>query len=414
MTDTDYPRLRENIIVEQLPPQEDGQPLFMIRDSLIFKDKRLVVQPAGLFILQMLSGENSVVDIQAELTRLSGNQIFPSEPIRELVQVLDENLLLDNDRFRSEFERTMREFREAPVRKSTCMGGSFSADPEELRTQIRSYFEAGDGPGMPDGKETEKPVKAVISPHIDYPRGGPCYAHVYKELAEAPPVDLFIILGTGHDGPRGNFVFSRKDFETPLGVVKTDADFIDRLEEKLGLDLCEEEIIHRDEHSVELQLVFIQLAYPEECPQIVPVLCGGLHEQLMNGTLPSEDPELQRVLTALMETIAETPKRICVMASADLSHMGPHFGDDVPVSEEFLEGIEADDRAMLDVVQSRNADDFFKHVMKDKNRRRVCGLASIYTALSVTQAEEAELLSYGQTTQPTGDLAVTFCGMTFR
>jgi AmmeMemoRadiSam system protein B len=102
------------------------------------------------------------------------------------------------------------------------------------------------------------------------------------------------------------------------------------------------------------------------------------------------------------------------VASADLSHAGPQFGDNEPVTEEFLARIEASDRAALEVALTRNADDLFHQVQKGQNRTRICGLAAIYTMLSVTDAREAELLNYGQTTQPTGNLVVSFCSMVFR
>lgn len=405
----DKPKLR---YIEAIPIEEDGERRILIRDPQNMTDKMLALAPEAFMIVAMFDGENSIVDVQAEIAKRFG-QIVPRETIESMLEVLDENLLLESDRFRTHQKKMFEEFRSLAVREPTCAGGAYAADPVELRQEIESYFDTQDGPGSHNGEAT-KPVKALISPHIDYVRGGHCYAHVYQKLNHAPPVDVFIILGTGHAGPRGHYVFTKKDFETPLGVVETDREFIQALEEKIGNDLCEEEFIHKGEHSVELQLTFIQLTYEEtQCPKIVPILCGGFHEAIKDGKVPAEVPEVKRFLDALKETIAESEKRVCVLASADLAHVGPRFGDEKPVDGNFLRWLESEDLEMLEVVQDLKAEDFFRNVQKDMDRRRVCGLASIYTLLSVTDAEEVELLKYSQAADPSGEQCVTFCGMTF-
>ncbi|MBI2191416.1 MAG: AmmeMemoRadiSam system protein B [Planctomycetes bacterium] len=405
------PKLRP---IEAFPVDDRGQRRIVIRDPRHLTDRILAVSPEAFLIVAMLDGENSVRDIQAEILKRF-QVMIPSEAIEGLVQTLDEHLFLENERFEAHCRQLVQEFRDAPVRRPCCAGGAYSEDPQELRKEIQAYFKTEEGPGLSDGPSAGKPLKALIAPHIDYQRGGPCYAHVYKKVSEAPPIDVFLILGTGHAGPRGHYVFTRKNFETPLGIVETDQDFINRLEARLGADLCEEEFIHKGEHSIELQLVFLQLTYePRPCPKIVPILCGGFHEAMSEGKVPSEIPEVRRFLQALRETIAESPLRVCVLASADLSHVGPRFGDEDQVTENFLEWVQREDLEMIEVVRSLQADEFFRQVQKDNDRRRVCGLASIYTLLSVTDAREVELLKYAQAPDPSGLQAVTFCGVAFR
>jgi AmmeMemoRadiSam system protein B len=411
----EIPKVRDTIIAEPYGQSESGEQVFRVRDHLIFKDPALGVGRLHVVLLQMFDGTRSLTDVQTELTQALGGQLFPRNVLDDFVEALDESLFLDNEHFRTAFDEMMDDLRSSP-RSPICAGGSYADDPAILLEQISSYFDHPDGPGSLDGNKTAKPIKAMVAPHIDYNRGGFSYAHAYRQLKDAPPIDLFIILGTGHAGPRGEFIFSQQDFETPLGIVETDRKFIQDLQAKVEQDLCEEEFLHIDEHSIELQLVFLQETYGvENCPKIVPILCGGFHLQMMEGRVPTDDPQVAAFISALRETIDESDQNICVMASADLSHVGPHFGDqDVDISEEFLSGIGAEDLAMLEVALKRDANEFFRHVQQDQNKRRVCGLASIYTMLSVTDTEEAELLNYGQTDQPTGDLAVTFCSITFR
>jgi AmmeMemoRadiSam system protein B len=409
------PKIRDTILAEPWGQSEDGEPVFRIRDHLIFKGPGLGVGRLHILLLQMFDGTRSVSDVQAELTQALGGQLFPGDVLEDFVEALDECLFLDNENFARAFDEMMSELRSSP-RAPICAGRSYSDEPEILQEQIASYFEHPDGPGLPNGDANGKPIKAIVAPHIDYDRGGFSYAHAYRQLQESPPIDLFIILGTGHDGPRGEFVFSQQDFETPLGIVETDRDFIQRLQARVAQDLCEEEFLHVDEHSIELQLVFLQNTYGvENCPKIVPILCGGFHLAMMEGTVPTDDPPIAAFIDALRETIGESDQSICVMASADLSHVGPHFGDhDVEVSEDYLSEIGSEDLELLEVALKLDANDFFRHILQEKNKRRICGLASIYTMLSVIDPVEAKLLNYGQTNQPTGDLAVTFCSMTFR
>ena len=69
-------------------------------------------------------------------------------------------------------------------------------------------------------------AKAIVAPHIDFHRGGPAYAWAYKPLAESAGADLYIILGTSHCGGQTPYILTLKNFETPLGLVETDRDFV--------------------------------------------------------------------------------------------------------------------------------------------------------------------------------------------
>jgi AmmeMemoRadiSam system protein B len=405
-----HPKLR---FVEAHPITHEGQPQILLRDPQNLTDGFVVISPGGFLVAAMLTGENSVVDIQAEIMRRTG-QLVTSDQISGVIDSLDRSLLLDNERFHEHLRQTVEAFHCAPVREPTCAGRSYEEDPEKLQEQVWSYFEPPEGPGRPEDRITESPIRAIIAPHIDYPRGGTSYAHVYRKLAQSPPIDLFVILGTGHAGPCGDYAFTKKDFRTPLGTVKTDAGFIERIEASLGTSLTEEEFVHRSEHSVELQLVFLQVVcahWPP--PKIVPVLCGGFHEAVQDGRRPTESQNVARFLAALRDTISAYPGRVCVLASADLSHVGPQFGDPRPVSDRRRRQVAAQDQAMLETVQKLDAEAFFQNVQEEKNERNVCGVGAIYTLLHVAGARDAEQVNYGQAADPEGALCVTFCGMIF-
>src|SRR6185436_21181347 len=126
----------------------------------------------------------------------------------------------------------------ATVRQPAHAGTSYPAEIENLEEQLQSFFVAEDGAGLPepDGSGSDRrQVRAVIAPHIDLRRAGPCYSWAYRELASgAADTETIIILGTSHYGTGGLFIVTEKEFETPLGRLETDREFISALRAELG------------------------------------------------------------------------------------------------------------------------------------------------------------------------------------
>ncbi len=122
------------------------------------------------------------------------------------------------------------EFRSLPTRAAAHVGGVYQADPVELVRQLDGFFTAAQGPGLPDARMLASTPKAIVAPHIDFHRGGPAYAWAYKSLAESAGADLYILLGTSHCSGRSPYILTLKDFETPLGLVETDREFVQKLQ----------------------------------------------------------------------------------------------------------------------------------------------------------------------------------------
>jgi len=93
------------------------------------------------------------------------------------------------------------------------------------------FFAHANGSGMPElgGTSSTARLRGILSPHIDFVRGGPTYTWSYRELVEQSDADTFVILGVAHQQSRRRFVLTRKDFETPLGLAKTDATLADAI-----------------------------------------------------------------------------------------------------------------------------------------------------------------------------------------
>ena len=143
-------------------------------------------------------------------------------------------------------------------------------------------------------------LRGVLSPHIDFQRGGPVYTWSYKELVENSQADTFVVLGVAHQYCRRRFALTCKDFETPLGVVPTDRAYVDRIASLAGRDLFDDELAHRTEHSIEFQVVFLQyLLGGRRDFSIVPILVGSFHDLMERGVDPIDDPEVSRFVQAL-------------------------------------------------------------------------------------------------------------------
>jgi len=172
----DYPKLRD---VNAFPTQIQGQQMICIQDLQRVSQRAVFLPPSLFFIVSLFDGNHSILDIQAEYMRKYGELIY-REKIEEIIEQLDAQLLLDSDAFREALKNEKRDFRLALLREAAFAGTSYDADAITLRGQIESYFFPPDGPGKPRMESPSGALKGVIAPHIDFQRGGPCYAFALK------------------------------------------------------------------------------------------------------------------------------------------------------------------------------------------------------------------------------------------
>jgi len=402
------PKLRP---IEAFPFEQDGRRLVVLRDPLRWTDNSVVVSPTLIPILQRFTGNNTVVDIQAEFARATG-QILPGEALNGVIAKLDEALLLDNERFQQYRDLLVREYRESPVRPAAHAGASYPDEPAELAAMLNQHLVAAGGPAgatPPAGQ-----LAGLIAPHIDLRRGGPSFARAYRELRGRNDIELFVILGTGHQPMRHRFGGLRKDFETPFGAAQTDRDALESLAVELPFGFFDDEWAHRSEHSIEFQVVWLQHIFGGNLkPRIAPVLVGSFHEFSQTGESPLGDPQVADFTQALRKLVDARRGKVCVIAGVDLAHIGGRFGDEEMMDEPRRAQLERDDRAMLDAVLARDAEKFHRHIAAEKDARRVCGYPAIYTLLTALQPAAARLLDYAQSHEPETNSVVSFGSAAF-
>jgi AmmeMemoRadiSam system protein B len=379
------------------------------------------ISPVGYFILAHLDGHHSLIDIQEAYSKQFGSLLL-SDDLKKFLDTLDQHYYLANERFESYQAAVVQEFRSLPTRAAAHAGGVYKGDDAGLNAQLTGYFSSPDGPGLPSLKNVAAVPRAIIAPHIDFHRGGPAYAWAYKSLAESEGADLYILLGTSHCGGKNPYILTLKDFDTPLGAVQTDKQFVQNLQQRCPEDLFTDEYLHRGEHSLEFQVVYLkyiarrraEMTGQEEKPfKIVPILVSSFHSLMLSRTFPEKISPVSGFLNALRELAEKDTRRVCFVAGVDLAHVGKQFGDREPITDDFLKWVEAEDRRLVQRLAALDAPGFFHEIAKDQDKRKICGFSPLYSLIHLLNGNQVKHLKYSQAFTPETGSAVTFTSMIF-
>ncbi len=397
-----HPALRPDI--EPVPVNVEGERLIALRDPEELTPETAMVQPGALPVLEYFDGANSVEDIRVNLAQRGAGFIGIDE-IQALADALDRCFLLDNDRYRLELERLTEAFAATTVRPARHAGAAYPEDADGARAFMQEMLDAA-------GAAEPKPLARLVTPHIDLRLGADVHGHAHQRLRAAGRPDVVVILGVCHAHSEARFILCRKDFETPLGTVPHDAAFATALESRLG-KLTHEQLLHKNEHSIEFQALWLAHLWPDDPPAIVPILLGSFQDFVLRRDSPRDDEAVEAFIAALRETIDADKRRVVVLASVDLAHLGPQYGQREGLDQAGEEAMETADRALLRHVEDGDAESFFDGIARDENARNVCGLAPIYVTLRLGGGG-GELVQYGQgRIDPDTGSVVSFAALAF-
>ena len=392
-TDHKLPALRP---IEVVPfRRSDGEVYFALRDPTELAPRGIAISAAGCFVLAHLDGQHSAADIQATF-RAQVGLALPEEEVLQLVQALDGALLLQGERVEHALAERRAVYRLATVRDNRDR----YPGPAALSAAIQKTLAGGVAAPV-------RELNGLIAPHLDYARGAPCYADAYATLAQETPADRFVILGTNHSGESASVVATTKDFQTPLGRVPNDRDFISRLEQEVGSPLSLNEHDHAREHSVELQVHVLQVIMGDSPFTIVPFLCPDVTGPTGTAPLDGIGPDLAHFGDALARIRADSDGRTVVIAGADLSHVGQRFQDAEPTTSEFLEEVARSDRALLTLLEQQADEAFLAQIRASDNRTRICSTGCIYALLRSLPGRALRVLSYHQAVDMQAETHVT-------
>jgi AmmeMemoRadiSam system protein B len=403
----DHPRLRYGL--EILPVEHQGQRMMMLRDRLGYSEAPLLIAPQVANLLMHMNGKNSLRDLQAHYMRVTGELLF-LDHIEEVLKMLDEHLFLENERFIQVAAQEVARFQQDPVRRMHLAGKSYPEEPQVLQHQIETFLNEAECPATsvegPQGRLRK--LLGLAVPHIDIQAGGTCFAHAYKALCRASAPETWVILGTGHEPVDNYFTVTQKDFETPLGLMSCDKEYCGELLERAPRDLRASEYNHRREHSVEFQTVFLSFVQPEA--RIVPILCSFSLEDW------KADQAYIDEVASLMSKLAQQrqDRRVGFLASVDLAHIGPRYGDRFSPHPGTITEHLASDRGLLESLEKCDAAEFIKKIDHEHNYRRICGVAPLYVLSKILEGRaHGELLKHTYTTVDHQNSFVTFASMAF-
>lgn len=404
----EHPRTRR---LEAFPLTHQGREMIGLRDPEGYFPDVAAVSPAAYFIASLCDGRRSLREIQAAYVRRYGD-IITTGQLEAILQQLDDQLILDSPRFRRLKEESDREYMGLPNRPMTLAGLSYSPQPRELAGEIAAMLEAAEGSDSDAG-----PPLGLVAPHIDPGRGARCYGETYSYLARctggAPP-PLVVILGTCHGEMEGAFALTSKNYLSPFGLVRTDAGAAAEVARAAGMDGLGDELSHRREHSIEMQLPFLALVFGGvENFSILPVTCNSFHPFIEAQASPAQDPEVAAFVRALAGLKSALGDGVMFLAAADLAHVGSRFGSLLPADAAILSSVSAKDREMLGHAAAGDAEGFYGFVMREGDGRHVCGLSPIYAMVSALGGAPGRLIHYDYWLDLHEGSAVTFAGMTF-
>ncbi len=249
------------------------------------------------------------------------------------------------------------------VRYPAVAGRFYAGKEQALRKEIESCFNHRLGPGrIPTlGKANKGKIVGAVVPHAGYVYSGPVAAHVYAAIAKEGFPDTFVVIGPNHHGLGAGVAMSEEDFSTPLGVCKVDHE----MAEKLRPFVDDDPYAHSQEHSVEVQLPFLQYFKPDV--SILPL------------TMLFQDYETAKELGSRIAKASEG-KRVIVIASSDFSHY-------VPAQE-----AKRKDGSVIEKILKLDAKEVETAVMS--HDVSMCGYGPVMTMLEAVHGKDAQLLKY--------------------
>ncbi len=279
------------------------------------------------------------------------------------------------------------------VRRPTQAGAFYEADAEALKTQIKNCFlqEFGPKEHLKVNKTGSRKVVGLICPHAGYMFSGNVAAKAYYELAQDGEIDIAVILGPNHTGYGSALALMNEGvWRTPLGDVEIDSAIANHIVQKTRLvDI--DNVAHSFEHSIEVQLPFLQFIYGSEF-KFVPI-CFQMQDL-------SSAVEVGK---ALAEVLAN--KNAVVIASSDMTHYEPQRNASAK-DKTALEAVEAmDEKRFYSIIETQNV--------------TACGygpMATVITAAKELGAKKGKLLCYKTSGDVTGDYSsvVGYAAVCFR
>lgn len=411
----------------------EGKKLTMlgIADAQQISTKMVVTHPGFQTVLPMMDGSRDLDQIVSE-----AGQGLQRPMLEQLVAQLDDAGLIFGPNFESLAQKMRDDFdanetlppgstaQMADLLVNHALGGEASDEQkaelggqkltEQMDVWIDESLKNAETPSL------ESLPAAIIAPHLDYVRGWMNYAHIYGRMRVVDRPDRVVILGTNHFGQSTGICGCDKGFETPLGTCKLDQGFLDTLKNKLGDEQAQQLLAnrfdHENEHSIELHIPWIQHVFGKDDGGEYPKVFAALvHDPTVNNgeSYDGNGLALDPFVDALKAAMSEVGGNTLVVSSADLSHVGPAFGDqqslagDEEPAQQFRSKVAQHDQEMLKLVAERKIDDLIGSMAWQQNPTRWCSIGNITAMMRAVEPTQVDILNYAATMDPEGNAFVS-------
>jgi len=252
------------------------------------------------------------------------------------------------------------------VREPVVAGRFYSADRDDLLAELKALV-----------PETEPKIDAcgIMVPHAGYMYSGHTAGAVYGGII---PKDTYIIFGPNHTARGSDFAYSSDLWQTPLGELSPDTELFKNIITRTDL-IAEDSAAHSFEHSIEVQLPFIQRTAPGA--KIVPIAARD-----------GDISDLREIAGAVSSAVKEAGRDVVIVASSDMTHYESREDAGRKDKKAIQKILDLDAEGLLEVVE--------------KNRISMCGyISTVIMMLTVKElgARKGKLIKYTDSGEAAGD-----------
>lgn len=254
------------------------------------------------------------------------------------------------------------------IRHSPIAGSWYPGDQQSLRSTLDRYLQEAEIADIPGT------IRGLIAPHAGYPYSGPVAAHAYKQVMDQR-YEVVIVIAPLHRIHAGPIAMTQyRYYETPLGLVPVDDELVQTLSKRIQV-----QFVGRDnEHSLEIQLPFLQHVLPEV--NLLPIMLG------------TQDPDACQQLGQVVGDLV-TDRQALFVASTDLSHFHTQSRAQT-LDQRFVQAVEAYDlnRLASDLAQRKT---------------EACGAGPVLTVMAAAErlgSAHARILRHATSGDVTGDM----------
>ena len=406
---------------------QDGRVVMGLADAGQISDQVVYSVPQFQSVLPLMDGERSVDEIVAEI-----GQGLARPMLEGFIAQLDAAGLLYGPTFDVIWEKVKTDFDGSDVLPQGATAafadaiveqelGEAATDEKKAELgpdRLRAVFDQWIDKALEEAEDPSFDAlpKAIVAPHIDYPRGWLNYASVWGRLRVVDRPDRVVILGTNHHGRSTGVCGCNKGYESPLGVCPLDEPLATRLGDELGEAFYADRYDHEREHSIELQIPWIQHCLgTDDDGAYCPVLGVLVHDPAVNNgeSYDGQGVALQPFVDAMKKSLADLGGTTLVVVSADLSHVGSSFGDKEPLAGEtdeakaFRDKIVAHDREMLEMIARGEIEQLVASMAWQQNPTRWCSTGCLTAGWQIVEPDEVKLMTYTAAMDPEGRAMVS-------